>query len=369
MPGRATTARGEPSKRLERVCHSRSWRVPSSAHARAFEHDHAVPAVLPALGARSAGSKRPRPSVVERSASKLRTMWRRRSTRELHHHPLLPRRTFRLVGNVDPLVGFYSCTKALRHTGDGATPRELLNDAKSSIREVDATGEAELGRHLPRRARADEYEQVRCQERCTPRGNLEFQVEGKLLDKSPCGRLLRSGVRSAFATKTWGAWLHRRVSLIAGSTSGRTKASPGHAPDPHPSSATATSATCSCPRWRERPAEAARLEGAAPRRRRTWFAAALYLAAAGVGTIGIIDMDVVDASNLQRQILHNMERIGDRKVDSAKKTLTAMNPTSTWPLRRAPRCRQRARHHRRLRRDRRRTDNFRPAIWSTMRRS
>jgi molybdopterin/thiamine biosynthesis adenylyltransferase len=54
--------------------------------------------------------------------------------------------------------------------------------------------------------------------------------------------------------------------------------------------------------------------------------AALYLAAAGVGTLGIIDMDVVDASNLQRQILHNLERIGERKVDSAKKTLTAMNP-------------------------------------------
>ncbi|MGH8980319.1 MAG: molybdopterin-synthase adenylyltransferase MoeB, partial [Acidimicrobiales bacterium] len=57
--------------------------------------------------------------------------------------------------------------------------------------------------------------------------------------------------------------------------------------------------------------------------------AALYLAAAGVGTIGVIDMDVVDASNLQRQILHNMDRIGDRKVDSAKRTLTAMNPDLT----------------------------------------
>ncbi|CAN5282092.1 hypothetical protein BH18ACT4_BH18ACT4_13290 [soil metagenome] len=45
-----------------------------------------------------------------------------------------------------------------------------------------------------------------------------------------------------------------------------------------------------------------------------------------MGTIGIVDMDVVDESNLQRQILHNLERLGDRKVDSAKKTLTAMNP-------------------------------------------
>src|ERR671914_97654 len=54
--------------------------------------------------------------------------------------------------------------------------------------------------------------------------------------------------------------------------------------------------------------------------------AALYLAAAGVGTLGIIDMDEVDASNLQRQILHNVDRLGERKVDSAKKTLTALNP-------------------------------------------
>ncbi len=45
-----------------------------------------------------------------------------------------------------------------------------------------------------------------------------------------------------------------------------------------------------------------------------------------MGTLGIIDMDVVDESNLQRQILHNLDRIGDRKVDSAKKTLTALNP-------------------------------------------
>ena len=66
-------------------------------------------------------------------------------------------------------------------------------------------------------------------------------------------------------------------------------------------------------------------------------------------------MDVVDESNLQRQILHNIDRIGDRKVDSAKKTLTALNPdVNVVDLRRAPRRRQRARHHRRLRRHRRR---------------
>ena len=54
--------------------------------------------------------------------------------------------------------------------------------------------------------------------------------------------------------------------------------------------------------------------------------AALYLAAAGVGTIGVVDMDTVEESNLQRQILHNTETIGQNKVDSAEKTLSALNP-------------------------------------------
>src|SRR6266478_780262 len=53
---------------------------------------------------------------------------------------------------------------------------------------------------------------------------------------------------------------------------------------------------------------------------------AYYLAAAGVGTIGIIDNDVVDVSNLQRQILHANDRVGMPKVESAKKTLEALNP-------------------------------------------
>jgi molybdopterin/thiamine biosynthesis adenylyltransferase len=54
--------------------------------------------------------------------------------------------------------------------------------------------------------------------------------------------------------------------------------------------------------------------------------AALYLAAAGVGTIGIVDNDTVDLSNLQRQVIHSSERIGVSKVDSAEQTITALNP-------------------------------------------
>ena len=53
--------------------------------------------------------------------------------------------------------------------------------------------------------------------------------------------------------------------------------------------------------------------------------AALYLAAAGIGTIGIVDFDRVDATNLQRQILHDLSRVGERKVESARQTLTALN--------------------------------------------
>ncbi len=54
--------------------------------------------------------------------------------------------------------------------------------------------------------------------------------------------------------------------------------------------------------------------------------AAYYLAAAGVGTLGIVDSDVVDRTNLQRQILHDTTRIGVPKVDSARETLTKLNP-------------------------------------------
>jgi molybdopterin/thiamine biosynthesis adenylyltransferase/rhodanese-related sulfurtransferase len=54
--------------------------------------------------------------------------------------------------------------------------------------------------------------------------------------------------------------------------------------------------------------------------------AALYLAAAGVGTIGLVDFDVVDLSNLQRQIIHTTDRIGERKVESARIAINALNP-------------------------------------------
>ena len=57
--------------------------------------------------------------------------------------------------------------------------------------------------------------------------------------------------------------------------------------------------------------------------------AALYLAAAGVGRLGLVDYDIVDVSNLQRQIIHGDSTVGQRKVDSAKKRLADINPHVT----------------------------------------
>ena len=89
----------------------------------------------------------------------------------------------------------------------------------------------------------------------------------------------------------------------------------------------------------------------------------LYLAAAGVGTIGIIDHDRVDLTNLQRQIVHATERVGELKVESAAATAGAVNDgvrIETHPMRLdAGQCR---RADRRLRSRRRRQRQFRDAL-------
>src|SRR5215831_5702170 len=65
----------------------------------------------------------------------------------------------------------------------------------------------------------------------------------------------------------------------------------------------------------------------------------LYLAAAGIGTIGVVDNDRVDITNLQRQVVHATRSVGALKVDSARDTLAAINPdvrVETHPLRLGP---------------------------------
>jgi molybdopterin/thiamine biosynthesis adenylyltransferase/rhodanese-related sulfurtransferase len=213
------------------------------------------------------------------------------------------------------------------------TSRDLLARVKSEIREVNAAeAEARLGQATVLDVREpDEYEQGAIPGAVhIPRGHLEGRVEGKLPDKSqPVIVHCASGFRSAFAAKTLQDLGYEDVVNLAGGFN----------------------------RWKDegRPWAVPRALSADQRNRYhrhillpevgeegqqklleskvlllgaggLGSPAALYLAAAGVGTLGIVDMDVVDASNLQRQILHNFDRLGERKVDSAKKTLTAINP-------------------------------------------
>ena len=62
------------------------------------------------------------------------------------------------------------------------------------------------------------------------------------------------------------------------------------------------------------------------RRRRPRLAGALYLTAAGIGTLGLVDFDVVDASNLQRQVIHSTRDVGRKKLLSAAEKLSRLNP-------------------------------------------
>jgi len=213
------------------------------------------------------------------------------------------------------------------------TPRELLNDAKSQIREVEPAEVVDLvGTVTFLDVREpDEYEQGAVPGAVhIPRGHLEFQVEGRLLDKAaPVVVYCAGGVRSAFATKTLGDIGYTDVvSVIGGFNRWKDEGRPWTTPK-----------TLSAEQRNRYQRHLLLPEVGEKGQTRLLESkvlmlgagglgspAALYLAAAGVGTLGIIDMDVVDESNLQRQILHNLDRIGDRKVDSAKKTLTLMNP-------------------------------------------
>ncbi len=213
------------------------------------------------------------------------------------------------------------------------TPRELLSQAKAAIREVDADeAHGRLGAVLFLDVREpDEYEQGAIPGSVhLPRGHLEFQVEGKLPDKAaPIVIYCAGGTRSAFAAKTLGELGYTDVVSMAGGFNGwKDAGKPWSTPQTlSPDQRNRYQRHLLLPEVGEKGQQKlldskVLLLGAGG----LGSPAGLYLAAAGVGTLGVIDMDVVDASNLQRQILHNMERIGERKVDSAKKTLTAMNP-------------------------------------------
>ena len=215
-----------------------------------------------------------------------------------------------------------------------ASFRDLLAQAKSTITEVDtadAASRIERGVIVLDVREPDEYEQGALPSALhIPRGHLEAQIETKIVDKSaPIVVYCAGGVRSAFAAKTLAELGYTDVVSMSG----------GFGKWKDEGRAWKTPATLNAEQkiryQRHLLLPEVGIEGQAKLLASKVLMlgagglgspAALYLAAAGVGTIGIVDMDEVDASNLQRQILHNIDRVGDRKVDSAKKTLTMLNP-------------------------------------------
>jgi len=215
------------------------------------------------------------------------------------------------------------------------TYRELLQQVRGEIDEVDATRARELvdaGEPLVVDVREqDEWDEGHIPGAVhIPRGHLESRIERAAPDPTrPIIVYCSAGNRSAFAAKTLGELGYQDVvSLSGGFTDWKRNGFP------------------------------VQLQAGLDAQRRARYSrhllipevgeegqlklldskilligagglgspASLYLAAAGVGRIGIVDADVVDESNLQRQIVHSTERLGEPKVDSAKRTIEALNP-------------------------------------------
>ena len=212
--------------------------------------------------------------------------------------------------------------------------RELLQAVKAEIEEADASGAQTLvdeGAVLVDVRERDEWEQGRIPGAVhVPRGNLESRIEQAAPDRArPVVLYCAAGNRSAFAAKT----------LRSSATSGRSRW-PAATRD-----------------WQRNglPTDLPRTLGPARQTRYSRHLlipevgeegqlrlldsrilligagglgspASLYLAAAGVGKLGIVDADVVDETNLQRQIAHSTDSLGEPKTDSARRRIESLNP-------------------------------------------
>jgi sulfur-carrier protein adenylyltransferase/sulfurtransferase len=216
-----------------------------------------------------------------------------------------------------------------------ATYRELLQQIRSEIAEIDATRARELVESeepvVVDVREQDEWDEGHIPGAVhIPRGYLESRIERAAPDRSRQVLIYCSaGNRSAFAAKTLGELGYEDVvSLAGGFTDWKRNGFP-----------VKLQAGLDAPRRARysrhllipEVGEEGQLKlldskvllvGAGG----LGSPASLYLAAAGVGRLGIVDADVVDESNLQRQIVHSTESLGEAKVESAKRVIEALNP-------------------------------------------
>ncbi|HTW88330.1 MAG TPA: molybdopterin-synthase adenylyltransferase MoeB [Candidatus Binataceae bacterium] len=212
--------------------------------------------------------------------------------------------------------------------------KNILDEARSSIRQIDAEQARKLldqGAAIIDVRESDEWRQGHIpQATFIPRGFLELRVEEKIPDhQQPVIVQCASGTRSLLAARTLSEMGYENLYNLSGGFNGwKDKGLPWVADRQFtPDEITRYSRHFVIPEVGEK-GQAKLLEakvlligmGA------LGSPTALYLAAAGVGTIGIVDFDVVDLSNLQRQIIHTVDRVGMLKTQSAEKAINALNP-------------------------------------------
>ena len=216
-----------------------------------------------------------------------------------------------------------------------STFRELLSSVKKEIREVSV---AEVKRNLDERSpvrlidvrESEEFAAGKIPGAVSiPRGFLELRIEEKAKRDELLILYCAGGTRSALAAKTLREMGYENVASMAG---GYNRWSDSGFPVEKPFVLTNEQKE----RYRrhlvipevgeEGQAKLLRSKVLLMGAGGLGSPAALYLAAAGVGTLGVVDMDVVDLSNLQRQVIHTQDRAGKPKTESARMTIQALNP-------------------------------------------
>src|SRR4051812_13757820 len=211
--------------------------------------------------------------------------------------------------------------------------RELLQRVKSEISEIDARDlQARNGNAVLVDVRErDEWEEGHIPGAVhVPRGYLESRIENVAPDRTaPVVLYCASGARSAFGAKALAELGYEQVSSLAGGfTDWKRNGYEVELPRSlSPEKRTRYSRHLLIPEIGEEGQlklldSKILLIGAGG----LGSPASLYLAAAGIGTLGIVDADIVDETNLQRQIAHSLDTLGTPKVDSAKRSIEALNP-------------------------------------------